>query len=341
MSSIDFPVDFVVTWVNDNDLAWQSKKSKYEKMAQISSKSKNDEDADNRYRDFGLFKYWFRSVETNAEWVRRIYVVTDGQRPDFLDTENDKIILIDHKQIIEKKYLPTFDSNTIDLNLHKIPGLAEHFVYFNDDVFINQPVSKKDFFTESGNVRDTIGQSVIMPIEAYDHTLVNNTMKINQLVSKRTVIRREFSKFFSLRQGFPVLILNIFLSIFPRFTRLFDPHTAYSLRKSDMVAAVELLSDELQIAFQYKFRTLDDYSIQFIRYYQIISDHAEPRSMYFGQTANSDNPKLTKKLLFNASRTKVVNVNDVRTATDADLQESVNMFEKRFPNLSVFEKVAK
>ena len=175
-----FPIDFVVTWVNNHDHEWQEKKSKYEYKQPESRK--NDEIAQNRYRDFGLFKYWFRAVEQNASWVHKIYVVTDQQVPDFLDLSNSKVQIIDHSKIIESQFLPTFDSNTIDWNLFKIPGLSEHFVYFNDDFFINQSVQPEDFFSADGRARDTVGQSVIMPVEGYDHTLVNNTMKINQIV---------------------------------------------------------------------------------------------------------------------------------------------------------------
>ena len=72
----DFPIDFVVTWVNNHDEDWQRKKAKYERKQPESRQ--NDEIAQNRYRDFGLFKYWFRSIEQNASWVHKIYIVTDN-----------------------------------------------------------------------------------------------------------------------------------------------------------------------------------------------------------------------------------------------------------------------
>ena len=43
---------------------------------------------------------------------------------------------MDHREIIEQEYLPTFNSHVIEANLHKIPNLSEHFIYFNDDVFV-------------------------------------------------------------------------------------------------------------------------------------------------------------------------------------------------------------
>ncbi|MBQ0838067.1 Stealth CR1 domain-containing protein [Lactiplantibacillus pentosus] len=335
--NVGFPIDFVVTWVNSNDVVWQQKKAKYE-IGENESR-KNDEIAENRYRDFGLFKYWFRSIEQNASWVHKIYIVTDHQVPDFLNLDNSKIEIIDHSEIIDKQFLPTFDSNTIDWNLFKIPGLSEHFVYFNDDFFINQPVQPEDFFSKDGKARDTVGQSIIMPIEGYDHTLVNNTMKINQLVNKREVLKRGWKQFFSFKQGLPVLLLNVFLSVFPRFTRLYDAHTAYSFIKSDMAAAYHQLEPELLENFSEKFRTSDDYSIQFVRYYQIILGHVDVRSMYFGQTANTDNPEKAGQLLFGHKKAKITNVNDTIDATDCDLQKIIGLFNRRFPNTSGFERV--
>ena len=335
----DFPIDFVVTWVNNHDKVWQRKKFKYEQK-QPKSRQK-DEIAQNRYRDFGLFKYWFRSIEQNSSWVNKIYIVTDRQIPDFLSLDNPKVKIIDHSEIIDNRFLPTFDSNTIDWNLFKIPGLSEHFVHFNDDVFINREVQPDDFFSKDGKARDTVGQSVIMPIEGYDHTLVNNTMKINQLVNKRDVLKHERKQFFSFKQGLPIFVLNVLLSIFPRFTRLYDAHTAYSFIKSDMEAAYNQLKPELIENFSEKFRTSDDYSIQFVRYYQIILGHVNARSMYFGQTANTDNPKKTGELLFGHKKAKITNVNDTKDATESDLKQIVELFNHRFPQASDFEHARK
>ncbi|MFW4406572.1 stealth family protein [Lactiplantibacillus paraplantarum] len=335
--NVGFPIDFVVTWVDGNDAMWRQKKAKYE-IGENESR-KNDEIATNRYREFGLFKYWFRSIQKNAPWVRKIYIVTDNQTPEFLDLNNPKVEIVDHKDIINQKYLPTFDSNTIDWNLFKIDGLSEHFVYFNDDMFINKPVVPEDFFSSEGKARDTVGQSVIMPIEGYDHTLVNNTMKINQLVKKRDVLIKERAQFFSLKQGIPIFLLNVFLSVFPRFTRLYDAHTAYSFIKKDMTKAYSVLKPELHENFMEKFRTADDYSIQFVRYYQIILGHVKTQNMYFGQTANTNQPEKIKQLLFNNRRAKVTNVNDKNDATDEDLAQVVKLFERRFPDKSEFEVV--
>ncbi len=92
--------------------------------------ARGDEDAnaDCRYRDYGLLRYWFRSVERFAPWVNRMFFVTCGQKPEWLDENNPRLRLVNHADYIPAACLPTFQSNTIELNLHRIPDLSERFV---------------------------------------------------------------------------------------------------------------------------------------------------------------------------------------------------------------------
>lgn len=99
----------------------------------------------NRYRDWGLLPYWFRAAEKFTPWVNKIYFVTWGHIPSFLNTDNEKLRIINHKDYIPEEYLPTFSSHVIEANLHRIPSLSEHFVYFNDDTFILRPMPETSF----------------------------------------------------------------------------------------------------------------------------------------------------------------------------------------------------
>lgn len=98
-------IDFVVTWVDGGDPIWQTKKAKYSGAVDTSKNSMNSVKA---YREWGTFKYWFRGVEKFAPWVNKIYLVTDQQKPSWLDIDNDKLVLIDHTEIICNDYLPVF-----------------------------------------------------------------------------------------------------------------------------------------------------------------------------------------------------------------------------------------
>lgn len=139
-------IDFVLTWVDGSDKAWLATKRKYESSVVALATSNPEVNDDCRYRDYGLLKYLFRGVERFAPWVNRMFFVTCGQKPDWLDESNPKLRLVDHKEYIPSDYLPTFQSNTIELNLHRIPDLSEHFVLINDDMFFLRPVQPEFFF---------------------------------------------------------------------------------------------------------------------------------------------------------------------------------------------------
>ena len=127
-------IDFVIMWVDPNDPKWQKEKAKY-------CPDQDTDGSERRYRDWDNLKYWFRAVEQNAPWVNKIYFVTEGHIPKWLNLKHPKLKIVKHADFIPKKYLPTFSANPIEMNLFRIKGLSEHFVFFNDDFFL---VNKTD-----------------------------------------------------------------------------------------------------------------------------------------------------------------------------------------------------
>jgi len=117
-------IDFVVTWLDSNDFEWK-KEYEFYKVNDKGDKSKA------RFRDMNFFQYWFRAVEKYAPWVNKVFLITNGKFPDWINKNNPKLVLVKHEDYIPKEFLPTFNSITIELHMHKIKGLSEHFVYFN------------------------------------------------------------------------------------------------------------------------------------------------------------------------------------------------------------------
>src|SRR5699024_690064 len=146
------PIDFVICWVDGGDPDWLKEKKRY-------SHDNNNDDRDIRYREWGIIKYWFRGVEKFAPWVNKIHFVTWGHTPSWLNVKHPKLNIVKHEDYIPSKYLPTFSSRPIELNLHRIKGLSEQFVFFNDDMFLLKPVKKEDFF-KNGLPRDIAAQDV-------------------------------------------------------------------------------------------------------------------------------------------------------------------------------------
>lgn len=135
-------VDMVYLWVNGNDPQWRAKRNAVIGRTEDGSAV----NCEGRYADNDEMKFSLRAVEMYAPWIRNIFIVTDNQVPEWLDTTNPKIHIVDHTEILPSKCLPCFNSCVIEHYLFRIPGLAEHFLYANDDMFINRPVTPGDFF---------------------------------------------------------------------------------------------------------------------------------------------------------------------------------------------------
>lgn len=174
-------IDFIIPWVDGSDLEWQKEKDKYQ------ANEKNDSNSINRFRDWGLLPYWFRSVEKFTPWVNKIHFVTWGHLPDFLNTEHPKLNIVNHRDFIPEIYLPTFSSHAIEMNIHRISGLSEQFVYLNDDTFLIRPMSETAFFQEG--LPCTYGAEY--PIELtgkisiWQHAAVNDLGAVNAHFNKR------------------------------------------------------------------------------------------------------------------------------------------------------------
>ena len=136
-------MDFVIAWVDGNDPAWQKEKRKTEHVPEVTAEA---DDRNERYRDWDNLQYWFRGVEQFAPWVRKIHFVTWGHFPKWLNTEHPKLHIVKHEDFIPSEFLPTFNSHTIEWNFHRILGLSERFVYFNDDMFLLNQIHPENFF---------------------------------------------------------------------------------------------------------------------------------------------------------------------------------------------------
>ena len=140
-------IDLVYTWVDGSDKKWLEKKNKY------SGNIKKIDD-NTRFTNIDELKYSLRSVYEYAKWINNIYIVVDDdQKPEWLNLNHPKIHLIKHSQIfMNKNDLPTFNSYSIESNLHNIPGLSENYLYLNDDFFFGNHTIKSDFISEEGKL---------------------------------------------------------------------------------------------------------------------------------------------------------------------------------------------
>lgn len=193
-------IDFIVTWVDGDDPVWQKEKNRWEGLGGTESDAP-DANEECRYRENGLLRYWFRAVEKFAPWVNTVHFVTCGQRPEWLNEAHPKLHLVNHEDYIPKEYLPTFNSNTIELNFHRIEELSEYFVCFNDDVFLLRPVEPSFFFREGQPVLKTSLQYYRnVGYNNWSRMLFNDYCIVNRSFDMKKTIWQNRKKWFSIKE---------------------------------------------------------------------------------------------------------------------------------------------
>jgi len=273
-------IDFVIPWVDGSDSAWRAEHDRWAAKEQSDSYLAKWNEGEQRYRDWGLLKYWFRGVEMFAPWVNKIHFITWGHLPSWLEISHPKLHVVRHEDFIPRKWLPTFSSRCIDLNLHRIPGLSEKFVYFNDDMFLTAPTKATDFFRK-GLPCDA---AIISPIYLKQNGVraeINAMYVINAHFRKWDVISSHPLKWFSPCYGM-ALVRTLTQFPFRLFTGFYIHHLPTSFLKSsfDDVWAEE--PDLLGRSCGHRFRNDMDVNQWIIQFWQYATGKFFPRSPKFG-----------------------------------------------------------
>ncbi|AZP90300.1 Stealth CR1 domain-containing protein [Pediococcus acidilactici] len=323
-------IDFVVTWVDFDDPKWRSKYTKY-KPGNTSTMNNST-----RYKDYGTFKYWFRSVEKYAPWVRNIFLITDDQVPEWLNTKNKKIKLINHSEYIDKKFLPTFNSNVIELNIGNIKELSNQFVLFNDDCFLNDFVSEEDFF-RNGLPVDMGTFQPLIPDSEFSHIVLNDMVLINEWFKKKDILKKNFKKYFSLKYGVRRLISAATTLPFNELVGFYDGHLPTPYLKKTYTEVVEKAAKQVQKTNENNFRKSSDINHWLIRYYEYCTGKFIPRNSDFGCFFElSDYKKFRSSI--EQSKHKMVCINDIDDEIAERGKEVLReSLAKKFPQKSSFE----
>ncbi len=267
-------IDIVVLWVDGNDPAWQKEKAKYQE------EKITDANAVNRFRDWGLMKYWFRAIENFAPWVRTIHFVTWGHTPDFLKLDHTKLHIVRHEDYLPRENLPLFNSAAIEMSIHKIDGLAEHFIYFNDDSFLLRPVNQECFFRKGLPVAD--GSEVVKPqigkLVLWNLRYYNALGIINKHFPKQKAVAANRKKYinhvYGIRTNFKTRILERLSK--NRFTGFEVPHAPAAYLKESFSALWEAEPVLLQETTSHKFREFSDVNQWAVLWWQIASGNFWP-----------------------------------------------------------------
>ena len=334
-------IDCIIAWVDGADQEWIKLKNQYS-----GNINKGTEDSEGeRYRDFGVLKYLFRGIECYMPWIRNVFFVTCGQVPEWMNTNNSRLRLVNHKDYIPSQYLPTFSSHPIELNFHRIESLSERFIYFNDDMFVLKPTKETDFFRNGLPCDTAVLNAIAMEKGEKEFRFlmpINNIEIINKHFDKSECMKKHWNKFYNIKYG-KDLLRTVCLQPWIHFTGFYNYHFPYSLTKKTLEELWEKEPETLDATCSHRFRNSNDVNIWLASYWQYASGNFAPRSPKIGQRSSiSDNEEHNRKVYEHVrkQKSKLIVINDVIKDADIDniKRELADAFETILPEKSSFEK---
>lgn len=273
-------IDIVIPWVDSGDPEWIKKFNQF-----CPPENKKNDVSQERFRDYGLLKFWFRGIENYLPWVRKIHFITDGQKPEWLNLSAEKLHWVRHEDYIPKIFLPVFSSRPIDFFIYKIEGLAEHFIYFNDDFFMLRELSEKFFFRNGLPCDLAVFRYLYPSFNIMSRNRYNDVMVINRFFSKKEQQKKNFRRYFTPKYG-TKLLNNMFMLSASCFTAFEDPHTAQPYTKSLFEEVWENCHEILMETASHRFRSPDDVNQWLFRYWNLAKGDFYPinnlkKSRYF------------------------------------------------------------
>lgn len=336
-------IDVVIPWVDPTDKEWQASKNKF--LEDLNNDKVDN--SENRFRDWDNFKYVFRGIDKFMPWVHKIYLITCGQVPDWMNKEaDDRLVIVNHSDYIPKEYLPTFSSHPIELNLHRIKELSEHFIYLNDDYFVINETSPEDFFID-GLPCDYALEDPITPDhkDIFNNILINNMVLLNSHYDRRTVLKEQKKKFYSMCDK-KAFVTNMCFRPLKRnhFFGLHYSHLASNILKSTIEKVWTENREILEATSSHKFRNADDVNQFIFKNEQYVTGKFHPYNINrFGRAIQLDDT--IEGAVEDVCRTitdssyKMICINDCNIEDFDNTRTKINAaLEKILPNPSVWER---
>lgn len=307
-------IDLVYLWVNGNDPQWVAKRD-----ACIGRPTGKQENCKGRFADNGDLRYSLRSIEKNAPWIRKVFIVTDNQVPDWLDTTNPRVQIVDHSEILPEECRPCFNSSLIEQFLYRIPGLSEHFLYSNDDMYINRPVTPATFFAEDGKPNLFMNRKPFRKVSLW---------------FREKVMKKPLSQYLQKIRNASVLVEKRYGKYYGE--KLHHNMDAYT--KSIFEVTHKQFAEELATMRTHHMRSSKDYQRVIFTYVAIAEKlgHLKYVSQHHSFRLHIDNRRLYSK--FERYNPVLFCMNDSEFVSDDDRRFAVEYVSKLFPEKSQFEK---
>lgn len=307
-------IDLVYLWVNGNDPKWIAKRS-----ACVGTLSKAEENCKGRYVDNNELKYSIRSAEKYAPWIRKIFIVTDNQVPQWLNTSHPKIQIVDHTEILPKECLPCFNSVVIEHHLHRIPGLSEHFLYANDDMYFNKSVCPSTFFAKD-----------LLPI-----------IRLNRRPFRKWLLWYKMNVRKIILRNYIQTIHNAATLVEQKYGTYYNGKTHHNIDaylKSTYQHTREVFKSEIDATLSNHVRSSNDIQRNLYSYVALAEKkgHLHYVTQHTSFRLHIDNRKLYDK--FERYNPMFFCMNDSQFANDDDRICAITFLKKLFPDKSQFEK---
>lgn len=304
-------IDIVVPWVDGSDPKWIEERDVWLRETNADGYTNSSI----RYQDWENLQYWFRAIEKYMPWVHRVFLVTWGHIPQWLNVDCTKLKVVKHDEYIPKEYLPTFNSNTIEMNYHRIEELSENFILFNDDIFPLQPIEEEYYFRDNV-IGDEAVEGHIFPVDVGPlsawgkYVQVNNMLIINRNFKKREVQEKNWDKWYCDDYG-ELLERTRSLNYWYDFAGFRDPHMASALHKSTLTHLWDVENNVLDIASKNKFRSYTDISRYVIGYWNLCEGTFNPRRTHgYTEPVRIDNCEMIAEGIKN-QKWKMINLTEI------------------------------
>jgi hypothetical protein len=328
-----YPIDFVIMWVDGNDPEWQKDCAKHYKD------DKGIDASFSRVRDWDNLRYLFRSIETFAPWVRKIHFVTWGHKPEWLNVNAPKMNFVKHSDFLPKEYLPTFSSFPTSLNLHRIAGIAEHFVCFDDDMFLGYETNRTRFFRNQLPV-ETAQLTPIFPILPFAYYTLNSITLTHQRYNFLSNILHHSGKWFSPKLGLLTVLKNISLLPWANNVSFRNPHVPIPYLRSTYEKLWQEEFAVLDETCRSKFRKNSDVYAWLMRYEQLVTGKFTPHGIKDTHTDMISDARAAEIAEYiKKQKYRLFCINDSNDIQDFEkCKATINAaFDKILPNKSEFE----
>lgn len=331
-------VDIIIYWVDGSDSHWLEEYNKYKGISNTRA----------RFRDLGVLKYVFRGIDKFLPWVRKVHFITNGQLPNWLDIDSERLHYHTHKEIFyDVSDLPVFNSSAIEANFSNIEGLSEKFIIFNDDTLVLKSADESRFFIDSKPV-DYLKFSFPRSGWLYEKIKPQNALACKFITNSISLINdiefRELDKkfLFSKHYKFTTKFNNALYMLAKRIYWIEIYHQPQPHLKSTWLKLKDLYCDEISRTSKSKFRNESDINQYLYRFYNLLAGEFVPKeyddhSSYY--LKNLDSFKNEMDFLFYDNTFLCISEDENISDDDFEIIKNIltHKLEQLFSHKSTFE----